>query len=195
KDDLPVVDGVLHEEVGFRVRAAVLDHHTPVMAFAFEPDKELNVRKDRLTETGLEPGPWLATLKQQLLAGSREALVTLPDGKTATTGALGDDMVLIRPGKKLVYATDLADTAENRQRLSKLAHNAHTFFCEAPFVEADSEQAQRTGHLTTRACGEIATLAGVGRLVPFHFSRRYTDNPQQLYEEINAVCSCVVAPG
>ena len=195
KDDLPVVDGVLHEEVGFRVRAAVLDHHTPVLAFSFEPDKELNVRKERLTEAGLEPGPWLATLKQQLLAGKREALVTLPNGESVTVGSLGDDLVLIKPGKKLVYATDLADTAENRRRLSKLAQNAHTFFCEAPFIEADCKQAQRTGHLTTRACGEIATVAGVGRLVPFHFSRRYADTPQQLYAEINAVCSCVVVPG
>jgi ribonuclease BN (tRNA processing enzyme) len=93
-----------------------------------------------------------------------------------------------------VYATDLADTAENRQRLGRLARHAHTFVCEAPFIEADVTRAQRTGHLTTRACGEIATEARVARLVPFHFSRRYAGNPQQLYEEISAACSCLVAP-
>ena len=193
-DDLPVANGVVHEEVGFRVRAKALDHHTPVLAYAFEPAKELNVRKQRLTDRGLEPGPWLASLKQQLLAGQRDALIELPNGRTTPAGTLGDDLVLIRPGKKLVYATDLADTDENRKQLCKLAHNAHTFFCEAPFVEADSKQARRTGHLTARACGEIATAAGVARLVPFHFSRRYADNPHELYEEISAVCTCVVVP-
>lgn len=193
-DEMAVVDGVLHQESGFRIRAMVLDHHTPVLAYAFEPDRELNVRKDRLAAHGLDPGPWLAELKQQLLAGNLEARITLPDGNASSVGDLGDELVLIKPGKKLVYATDLADTKENRQRLTLLARGAHTFFCEAPFIEADAEQASRTGHLTTRACGEIASAAGVARLVPFHFSRRYADNPQQLYEEINAVCTCLVAP-
>ena len=189
-----IIDGVLRQEPGFRIRTAVLDHHTPVMAYAYEPDKEINVRKDRLTARGLTPGPWLATLKQQLLAGQRETLITLPDGNTQPAGTLGDELVFIKPGKKLVYATDLADTRQNRNRLTALAHHAHTFFCEAPFLEADAQQAQLTGHLTTRACGEIATAAGVVRLVPFHFSRRYSDDPQQLYEEINAACGCVVMP-
>lgn len=193
-DEMVVVDGVLHEESGFRIRAVVLDHHTPVLAYAFEPDQELNVRKDRLAAHGLAPGPWLAELKQQLLVGNLKARVTLPDGNARSVGDLGDELVLIKPGKRLVYATDLADTKENRQRLTLLARGAHTFFCEAPFIEADAEQASRTGHLTTRACGEIASAAGVARLVPFHFSRRYAHNPQKVYEEINAACTCLVAP-
>ena len=93
-----------------------------------------------------------------------------------------------------MYATDLADTPDNRQRLQALAQYAHTFFCEACFLEADVEQAVRTGHLTTRACGEIATAAGVARLVPFHHSQRYTDRPQQIYDEVFAACSRLVMP-
>ncbi len=68
------------------------------------------------------------------------------------------------------------------------------FFCEASFIVADADHAARNGHLTTRACGEIATAAGVSRLVPFHFSRRYTDNPQQIYDEIHEYCSRVLLP-
>ena len=193
-DEEVMADGVLHEDKGFRIRTVVLDHHTPVIAYALELDKEINIRKDRLLARKLEPGPWLTKLKQDLMAGNRDAKITVPDGKVISAGTLGDELVLIKPGKKLVYATDLADTKENRQRLIALAQNAHTFICEAPFIEADSEQASRTGHLTARACGEIAAAASVTRLVPFHFSRRYTDNPQQLYEEINAACTCLVAP-
>lgn len=193
-DEVAVVDDVILDEPGFRIRAIVLDHHTPVVAYALEPDRTINIRKDRLKARGLEPGPWLTELKRQLLANNHDAVVSLPDGNEATAGDLGNELVLITAGKKLVYATDLADTEENRRRLVALARNAHTLFCEAPFLEADSDNATRNGHLTTRACGEIAMAARVSRLVPFHFSRRYTDIPQQLYDELKAVYPWVVIP-
>jgi len=194
-DEVEVVEGVLLDEAGYRIRGTTLDHHgTPVMAYAFEPDKQLNIRKDRLKARELEPGPWLNELKQQLLSENETALIQLPDGSETSAGALADELVLITPGKKFVYATDLADTTDNRQRLIKFAHHAHTFFCEAAFIEADADHASRNGHLTTRACGEIATDACVSRLVPFHFSRRYADNPQQLYDEIQVYCARVLMP-
>lgn len=193
-DELCVADGILREDAGFRLRAVALDHHTPVLAFAFEPEREVHIRKDRLAARNLEPGPWLAELKRRLLADQIDAVLSLPDGSRATVGDLAADLVLIRPGKKLVYATDLADTPDNRQRLAVFARNAHTLFCEAPFAEAEARHAAQHGHLTARACGEIATAAGVARLVPFHFSRRYADDPGVLYEELQAACNRVVRP-
>lgn len=193
-DEVPVNDGVILAEAGFRVRAVVLDHHTPVLAYALEEEKAINVRKDRLLALGVKTGPWLAELKQAILTGERDALITLPNGKQRDAGTLGDKLLLIAPGKKLVYATDLGDIPENRRRLTELAQRAHTLFCEAPFCEADEEVAKRTGHLTARACGEIAAEAGVARLVPFHFSRRYSDDPHRLYQEIGNACSCLVLP-
>jgi ribonuclease Z len=190
-----VVNDVLLQEAGFRIKGVSLDHHgTAVMAYALQAAQQLNVRKDRLRRRGLAPGPWLNELKQQLLLENETALIQLPDGSTATAASLAQDLVIITPGKKLAYATDLADTPQNRQRLINLARHAHTFFCEAPFMEAESDNAQRNGHLTTRACGEIASEAEVSRLVPFHFSRRYADNPQALYEEIERYCPQVLAP-
>lgn len=193
--DVAVTDGIVVEERGYRIRAAQLDHQgVPVLAYAFEPDKQVNVRKDQLKACGLEAGPWLNDLKQQVISDNYNAMIQLPDGKQETAGALTERLLFITPGKKIVYATDLADTADNRQQLTHLAQHAHTLFCEASFIEADVDHAIRNGHLTTRACGEIAATAGVARLVPFHFSRRYTGNPQQLYEEINMYCGRVVLP-
>jgi ribonuclease BN (tRNA processing enzyme) len=190
-----VVNRVICEEAGVGIRAVMLDHrHTQVVAYAFEPDQQINIRKDRLMQRGLEPGHWLTELKQQLLAGNEAALIQLPDGSRATATELADELVLVSPGKKLVYATDLADTPDNRQRLVALARHAHTLFCEATFTEADAARAAATGHLTTRACGEIAAAADVARLVPFHFSRRYQHDPQQIYQEIDRVCECLAAP-
>jgi ribonuclease BN (tRNA processing enzyme) len=190
----PAGDGVLLDEPGVRVRAVILDHGTPVLAFAFEPPVQLNVRKDRLEARALAPGPWLNALKHRMLAGDHRARVQLPDGQTETVASLAADLVRVTPGTKLVYATDFGDTPENRERVQRLAAGAHTLFCESTFLVEDVDQARRTGHLTTQACGGIAHAAGVQHLVPFHFSRRYQHTPWRLDDEIAGVCPRVVRP-
>jgi len=189
------VNGELLVETGFRIRGLTLDHQgTPVIAYALKADQQINIRKDRLKARGLDPGPWLNELKQALLSNNLSAAIQLPDESYEYAGTLADELVLITPGKKLVYATDLADTQDNRQQLIHFAQHAHTLFCESAFVEADVDHATQNGHLTTRACGEIATQAGVSRLVPFHFSRRYLNKAEQLYDELNQYCSRVCQP-
>ena len=187
--------GVILQEPGFRIRAQQLDHHhTPVLAYAFEPAMTISIRQDRLQAQQLAPGPWLTELKKQLLAGHSAALLTLPNGRQGRADELAAELTLVKRGKKLVYATDLADTLTNREHLQELAQYAHTFFCEACFIEADREQAVRTGHLTTRACAEIAMAAEVARLIPFHFSQRYINDCQQIYDEVQAIYPRVARP-
>lgn len=193
-DEAPAADGVLLDEPELRVRAVVMDHGTPVLAYALETPRTFKVRKERLAATRLEPGPWLTRLKALAAAGEYAAPVTLPDGRQVAAGHLAGDLLLEAPGLKIAYATDLADTPANRQCLARLAGGAHTFFCEASFCLADAAQARRTGHLTTRACGEIAALAAVERLVPFHFSRRYENELAPAYDEVSAAFSRTITP-
>lgn len=194
-DDAEVTDQVLLDDIGFRISGVTLDHQgTPVIAYALQPNKQINVRKDRLLARSLEPGPWLTALKQAVSSGHNDKIIHLPDGSEEFAGTLADALTIITPGKKVVYATDFGDTADNRRQLIGLAQHAHTLFCEATFIEADADHATRNGHLTTRACGEIACEAGVSRLIPFHFSRRYADKPQQLYEELRFYCPRVLMP-
>ena len=187
-------EGVLLQEAAFNVRAVTLDHRTPVLAFAYEPAQQFNVRKERLLERQLTPGPWLSALKECLYAGDVEARIALPDGGWQRVDRLAEDLIVANPGNKLVYATDFADTSDNRRKLRALARRAHTLFCESTFLQQESEQAHRTGHLTTRACGEIANEARVEHLIPFHFSRRYEEQPWRIYQEIATVCPRVVLP-
>lgn len=121
-------------------------------------------------------------------------MIDLPDGSVENVAELREQVIMVTPGKRLVYATDLADSPSNRERLIGLAQNAHTLFLEASFIEADVAHAIDNGHLPGRACGEIAHAAGVNRLVPFHLSRRYTDDPQSLFDGIEAACDRVVLP-
>lgn len=185
-------DGTLLVDAGFRVRATTLDHGTPVLAFALEPNLEFKVRKDRLEAIGVTPGPWLTELKTHVADGDRDAKIAMPDGTHLFAGDLADELLFTQPGQKLVYATDLADTDENRSRLVALAGGSHTFFCEAAFCETDAERARSTGHLTARACGEIAAAARAERLVPFHFSRRYKPDASRLYSEVWAAGDATV---
>jgi ribonuclease BN (tRNA processing enzyme) len=194
QDEVLVNDGILREEASFRIRAVTLDHGIPVLAYAFEPVKQINIRKERLAQRGLEPGPWLTEFKQLIAARNLDHTLSLPNGTTETVGQLADELTLISPGSKIVYATDLADTTANRQHLIALAKGAHTLFCESSFMQKDSAQAQHTGHLTTQSCGEIAHAASVQHLVPFHFSRRYEKAYSQIYDEIAAYCPCLVMP-
>ena len=181
-----LIKGILVDEPDFRVRAAVLDHGIPVLAFAFEADPVAHVRKDRLSALAWPPGSWMGDLKRHLSAGETGAKIRLPDGTTALASALAAQLLDYEPARRLVYATDLADIAENRARLCALARGADALICEASFTEADAEQARRTGHLTARACAEIAVESQVKRLVPFHFSRRYESDTDIIYAEVKA---------
>ncbi|MGJ0486769.1 MAG: Clp1/GlmU family protein [Methylomicrobium sp.] len=192
--EIPISEGLLVDAPSFLVRTVTLDHGTPVQAYAFESKPKFNVDNNRLKSLGLKSGSWLDELKRRIEAGDNKAMIRLPDNSIREAGELGERLLIVTPGEKLVYATDLADTAANREALSVLAHHADLFFCEASFLEADLKQAGRTGHLTARACGEIATQADVKQLVPFHFSRRYETDHESVYREIGAVCSRVVKP-
>lgn len=184
--EVPVTAGILRDEPDLRVRAVTLDHGIPVLAFAFEQPRQYKVRKERLQARGLAPGPWLGELKRRLADGEPDASIRLPDGRSEPVAVLAKAFVLIAAGETLVYATDLADQPVNRKKLVDLARGADTLICEAGFVTADAEQAARTGHLTASACGEIAAAAGVTRLLPFHFSRRYESAPARVYAEVRA---------
>ena len=195
-------DGILLREPEFSVRAVTLDHGIPVLAFGLEAGDRLNVRKDRLADLGLSGGPWLEDLKRQVLASSPgpvlvrvlDGFVSLPDGRRLPVDALARELLQTTPGVKLVYATDVADTPANRGCLEALARDAEVLFCEASFAEEDAAQARTTGHLTARACGEIAAAAGVRHLVPFHFSRRYEDGPERIYAEVSDAFGRPVSP-
>lgn len=186
--------GLLTDEPGFRVWAAELDHGIPVLAFAWQAGLQVRVLPERLAAAGLAPGPWLRRLKKAVTTGETDQEIALPDARCRPVSTLADELLAVSPGPRLVYATDLADSPGNRRRLIALARGAHSLFCEAAFAEADAEQARRTGHLTARACGEIAEAAGVGQLLAFHLSRRYQDEPERIYDEIREVCTRLASP-
>jgi ribonuclease Z len=190
---VPEEDGTVLRLGALRLRAAVLDHGTPVLGFAVEEERHLNVHAARLAELGLPVGPWLAGLKAAVAAG-------LPDGhgvpvfaraseaEGAPVRALGElrGAVVATPGQRLAYLTDFADADANRAKAVALARGADTLFIEAPFRAADAAHAADRMHLTTRAAGEIARQAGARRVEPFHLSPRYLGQEAEWLAEVEA---------
>jgi len=185
--------GVLLREPSLSVRASILDHRTPCLAFALQESRHVNVWRTRLEALGLVPGPWLADLKRAVHAG-------LPDDTPVTVAAAGGatrpgslplgflkrEILSITPGQKVAYVTDAAGTTENARAIAALAAGAHTLFIEAPFAASEKAIAAARAHLTTAQAGRIARAAGAARVEPFHFSPRHAGAAAALRREVQA---------
>ena len=71
---------IVHQVTVVFISHTHLDHHTPVLANAYEPEEENKVRQDRLQARNLEPESWLGELKRYSLEENEDTLITLLDG-------------------------------------------------------------------------------------------------------------------
>lgn len=181
--------GILYEEPGFTVRAAILDHGLPCLGFAIKEHFHVNILKDGLKKLGLEPGPWLADFKRALYSRSDpETKFELKFGagemaRTYRLGELSANIALITPGQKIAYITDVAYNQSNAEKIVALAETADHLFIETAFLDMDKEIAIEKNHLTARQAGHLAAMACVKQFSVFHFSPRYTGQGQALREE------------
>lgn len=185
-----VGDVVLAED-RFRVRAALVDHDIPCLAFALEEAVHVNVWKSRLAELGLPTGPWLGTVKRAVIAGAPdEAPIGVQwrdrNGLHEATRALGELRGTLErvPGRRLGYVTDLRYTESNLHVLEQLLAGVDILFIESVFLQADADHAERKNHLTAAQAGEIARRIGAKSVVPFHFSPRYQGRAAEVQAEV-----------
>ena len=180
-------DGVVLANPVFTVEAAPLDHRIVSMAYAVSERTHLNVRPDALVAAGFRPGPWLNTLKAAVRAGAGDDTpVEVAPGDRRPLGALRANLLSVTPGQKIVYVVDALFSPANVATIVRLAAGAHLFFCEAPFLDEDRDQATRRYHLTARQAGALARAAGVRRLEVFHFSPRYEGRYGEIAAEAEA---------
>lgn len=188
---LEVRDNVLWREPLLQVEARVLDHGgTDVLAFGVQEPVVYAVRGDVVKARGWKAGRWLGQLKVLVAAGSMDTVLEVLhlDGQSSPwdVETLAGLLLIPKQGQRIVYATDFADSPENLSALVELAQGANILICEAGFVMEDAARAADTGHMTTKACAEVAARAEVDVLVPFHHSMRYDEAPEHLYAEVLA---------
>ena len=179
--------GVVVSDPVFTVEAAPLDHKIVSMAWAITERMHLNVRPDALAAADLQPGPWLNALKQAVRAAAPDDTpIEVAPGDRRPLRVLRDAFLTVTSGQKVAYVVDTLFSPSNAAAVVRLAAGADVFFCEAPFLEEDLEQAARRYHLTARQAGALARAAGVHRLQVFHFSPRYEGRYGDIQAEAQA---------
>lgn len=196
-------NGILLNEREYQVRATVLDHGIPCLAYAIEQKHHVNVWRNKVEEMGLRVGPWLHDLKLAILD---EKPAEMPfaiewrddEGEmrqaTYPLGELATKLTHTEAGQKVAYVTDVVWSQNNRQKIVELARGADLLYIEAPFLNKDAEIAAAKNHLTAAQAGRLGHEAGVHRLVPFHFSPRYADQEPELRAEVEAAFRGTLGP-
>jgi ribonuclease Z len=188
------IDGMIHQEEGFSVRAAFLDHKIPCLAFALKERFHVNILKTELEALGLPRGPWLKRLKEALWREEEGSfLFSLPGlsgggyPEKVPLGYLRQRLIRITPGQKIGYVADTLYNEVTRERIVALVRGADLLFMETPFLDEDGSRAREKCHLTAGQAGSMAAEAGVQRLIPFHVSPKYSDHPDRVIEEALSV--------
>ena len=179
----------LVSEPGLTIKTVILDHGIPCLGFSLKEEFHINIKRDALNDLGLLPGPWLNHFKQALYEHiDPGAEFKIPDKfssirHTFRLHELADQIVLITPGQKISYVVDVGYSLVNAEKIANLITGADQLFIEAAFLEEDKEIARLKHHLTAWQAGTLARRASVKNMTPFHFSPRYTDQGDLLYEE------------
>jgi ribonuclease Z len=175
-------DGILLRDPQFKVRAIMLDHGTPCLAYSIEEKFHINIDKNILEKKGFTVGPWLTDFKRFLRQNPGSDGIFTVEGKSYRVSELSE-ITRVTKGQKISYATDLSISEKNISGLIELAKDSDLFYCEAYFLEKDRERAIERFHLTAKTVGSIAKQAGVKKLVLMHFSPKYMDSPDLVINE------------
>lgn len=174
-------NGILIKDSFFKVSTVVLDHQIPCLAFSLEEDYHINIDKAKLNKLNLPVGPWLGELKIAIREKRSDSIFRIED-KTLTFSELRD-IANITEGQKISYVVDALGSKENIKKIVDLVKGSDVLYIEAYFLDKDRDRARERFHLTAKEAGRIAREAGVKRLVPLHFSPKYTDIPDELILE------------
>lgn len=170
-DIVEVAEGLVFEDDNHRVVAQALNHVVPCFGYRVE-QKDIPGKLDekRLRADKIPAGVWLQDLKKGRdirLADGREVLAQHYLGPS-------------RKGKSVAIFGDTAPCEAAQQ----LARHADVLVHETTLEASMAEKANSRGHSTTLQAAQLASSAGVGRLIATHFSSRYRqqDLPRLLAE-------------
>lgn len=185
-------EGILIKELLFTVKTTVLDHQIPCLAFAIEEDYHINIDKTKLNELGLPVGPWLGKLKKAIREGLTPEIKNISQVKSNKdfliqnrTYAFSElkNIANITRGQKVSYVVDTLGSKENIRKIVELVKGSDILYIEAYFLNKDSDRAKERYHLTAKEAGRIAREARVGKMIAFHFSPKYINNPEEIIKE------------
>ena len=154
--------GIIFEAEDFTVTAFSVTHRGPdCLGYVFEGKERRPFLPEKADALGVPFGPE----RSKLVAGEA---ITLPDGKHVTP-----DEVLgpLERGAKLVVVGDTGRTDD----LLEVCRGADALVIESTYLDEETDMAKQFSHLTARMGAELASKAGVKKLILTHLSRRYRE--------------------
>ena len=181
-------DGLVLNQNNFNVRAVEVDHGgSPCLAYSFEEKDYARIDKDKLTDLGLKPGPWVGQFLKAIECGDEfKNEIEFPENSPSWE-ELKDQIVLFQKGKKLTYVTDTGYSDEICSRVAGLAKKSDILFCESTFLHEDARLAEQYHHMTAKYAATVAQRAAVDRLVLFHVSSRYFPKIDRVIQEAREI--------
>ena len=154
--------GLIFEAEDFSVTAFPVTHRGPdCLGFIFEEKARRPFLAQKADELNVPFGPE----RGELVSGKA---ITLADGRRLTS-----DEVLgaWEKGSKLVVVGDAGRT----DNLLEVCKDADGLVIESTYWDEEADMARQFSHLTARMGAELATKAGVKKLILTHISRRYRE--------------------
>jgi ribonuclease Z len=156
---------------GFTVEAHLMDHGTPSVAYVVRESPRVNVDTEKMKAKGLAPGPWVKRLRGPKAATGETIDIK---GEAVPLAALQDELLVTTHGDSIAYLTDFRMDEAARTYLAEHLKGVNTVLCECQYRAGDRDLAERNMHMAGDEVAMMASAAGVGRLILFHLSDRYT---------------------
>lgn len=157
--------GKVYEGKGYEISAFKLSHNVSTVGYVFREEDKRNFITDKCKRLGVK-----GTMFGEL---TRKGSLTV-NGRKITLASV----TTLKPGKKIVYATDTRPSAET----IKNAKGADLLIHESSFGEEQKKLAIARKHSTASEAAELAKKAKVHALVLTHFSARYRETTQLIKE-------------
>lgn len=160
-DPVPAEGGRLLDTPSLTVDAFPLYHRLPCTGFIFREKTKLRHLRGDIVRFYDIPVSALQAIKEG-------ADWIAPDGTTVPNAALTTDA---DPAVSYAYCSDTMFD----ERVAEAVRGVDVLYHEATYGEEHADAAARRGHSTALQAAQIARMAGVGKLVIGHYSKRYTD--------------------
>ena len=154
--------GVFFKADDFTITAFPVFHRgSDSLGFRFEEHSHRPFLPEKAEGLGVPAGP----IRRDLGDGKT---VTLADGRK-----VGPEDVLgpLKPGVRMVH---IGDTGRIEDLVAP-CQGVDALVIESTYLEEEAEMAKKFSHLTAKMAAELATRAGVRRLILTHLSRRYRE--------------------